>query len=564
MNPRASRIATGTFLVLAAIFAAASLYAIFRQAVYIPYWDQWGWIDRYLSGQETLLSLFATPINGHIVAVPGLVYWIDAALGGASNRVNLVVMIVCIAGTCLLLRGRFAGLADAFRGRTTEVYFAATAVLMLWFHNWENLFWPFQVHLYLSILFALACLHVLSAAAANETPGVGRVVPALALGLLAGVSFGPGLGVWAPALLIVVLGRGRAPWKWVTAAAVVAIAGALAWYLSFWVAHESHPVGLYASLEFVALFLGSPFLYGGNVRVLTTDPARLAVPLAAGYAGLLLACGIAIRIVRVRARRPLSPAELFFAGVATFALVAGAMAAVVRGGGGAPSPALASRYGVLCLLFWLSAVPLAVAGLGVVRIRLLEAVAPVCMLVLLALSQVAYLGWWLNWRSMIEAASASLASGVPDPEYLGYVLHRPDMVERVSERLVSERLSPLYDERDRFIGRPLAELGEAAGPCVAPASEAKRLPAGYRLSGALAGPALPFGELPVVVTGVAGRVIGLGNVDRGWWSGPGAGFLGGRMRAWRAFVPVDESAIDAVRVYASVGRGWCELPRAPR
>ena len=273
MNPRAWRIATGSFLALAAAFALASLYVIFRQAVYIPYWDQWGWIDRYVSRSETLLSLIVTPINGHIVAVPGLLYWIDVVFSNASNRVNLVAMIACIAGTCLLLRGRFAGLDDAFRGRNTDVYFATTVVFMLWFHHWENLFWPFQVHLYLSIFFAMASLFMLSAVAAEERGRVGGLVAALALGLLAGASFGPGLGVWAPALIVILLGRRPAAWKWGTAVAAVGVAALLAWYLSSWVAHESHPIGLVPSLNFVALFLGSPFLHGYNDRVLTTDSA---------------------------------------------------------------------------------------------------------------------------------------------------------------------------------------------------------------------------------------------------------------------------------------------------
>ena len=223
----------------------------------------------------------------------------------------------------------------------------------------------------------------------------------------------------------------------------VFIAALLAWYLSSSVAQESHPIGLLSSIEFLALYLGSPFFHGYNERVLATD--HLIVPLVAGYSGLLVACGVAVRILRLRKRRALDAAELFFVGVMTFSLVAGAMAAVVRGGGGHPAPALASRYGVLCLLFWLSAVPLAVAGIGFVRVRVLAAVAPICLLALLAGSQVRYLGWWLSWRSMIEGATASLVSNVPDPDYLGYINNRADLAERVAAALVRKRLSPLED-----------------------------------------------------------------------------------------------------------------------
>jgi len=562
MNLRVSRIATGSFLVLAAIFAAASLYAICRQAIYIPYQDQWGWIDRYVTGQETRAALLLTPINGHIVAVPGLVYWIDAAFTNASNRVNLAAMIACIAGICLLLRRGFARLADAFRGRTANVYLGVAVVLMLWFHHWENLFWPFQVHEYLSIVLALGCLFLLSATAATERPGAFHTAAALMLGLLAGASFGPGLGVWAPALLVVVLGRGRAVWRWVAAAAMVGIAALFVWYLSFWIAHESHPIGIGASIEFVALYLGSPFFHGHNERVLTTAAARLFVPLAAGYAGLLLAGAVGIRLLRLRARRPLSAAELFFAAVAVFALVVGAMLALVRGGGEAPTPALSSRYGVLALLFWLSAVPLGIAGLGVVRLRIVEAVGPLVLLAFVVRSQVDYLGWWLNWRSMIEGASAALVSGVPDPDYLAYVLNRSDMVERVTGDLLRERLSPLYEEQTRWIGRPLPDAARPLGRCVAELVPAEKVRGGYRIAGTVESTGLPFAERPVFILRDDGKIFGLGNVDRGWY-GRWRDFGAPRMRAWRAFAPVDESALASLRVLVSTGDGLCEVTRLP-
>jgi len=559
MNIRAWRIATASFLVLATAFALASLFVIFRQAVYIPYWDQWGWVDRYLSG-ETLVSLATTPINAHLVAVPALLYAIDIAWFDASNRVNLVAMMACIAGICALLRGRFAGLADAFRGTTREVYFALAVVLMLWFHNWENLFWPFQVHLYLAVLFSLASLSVLAAVAAKASGQAAGVVVAFALALLAGASFGPGLGVWAPLLVVVVLGGRPAAWKWVAALAAVLIAALLAWYLSSWVANESHPVGLLSSLEFVALYLGSPFFHGHNDRVLTTDPARLVAPLWAGYAALLLACAVVVRVLRLRKRRPLNAAELFFAGVMTFSLVAGAMAALVRGSGGAPAAALASRYGILCLLFWLSAVPLAFAGVGVARVKALAAVAPICLLAVLAASQVFYLAWWLNWRSMIDGATASLVSGVPDPEYLAYILHRPDMVERASAELMRRKLSPLYDERSHWIGKPLAEAARGAERCAADVVAPVALPAGLRFSGTVLSEGLPFGERPVFVTDAGGRIVGLGNVDRGL-HGDWREFAYTRMRSWRAFAPVGEAGHEPARIFVSTGRGLCELER---
>ena len=258
----------------------------------------------------------------------------------------------------------------------------------------------------------------------------------------------------------------------------------------------------------------------------------------------------------------LDAAELFFVGVMTFSLVAGAMAAVVRGGGGPPAPALASRYGVLCLLFWLSAIPLAVAGMGFVRVRVLAAVAPICLLAVLAGSQVRYLGWWLSWRSMIEGAAASLVSNVPDPDYLGYINNRPDFSERVAAVLVRKRLSPLEDERSRWIGQPLPEAARGVERCVAEVRPPTRLPAGFRFSGGVRSVGLPFAERPVFVTDTAGRIVGIGNVDRGWYGG-WRQFAATRMREWRAFAPVGETGLETTRIFVSTGRGLCEVERLP-
>jgi hypothetical protein len=74
MKERARQVLITAFLILSAIFFICSVFIMFSQAVYIPYWDQWDWLRRYYSGNETLFSLLFTPINGHIVAIPGLLY----------------------------------------------------------------------------------------------------------------------------------------------------------------------------------------------------------------------------------------------------------------------------------------------------------------------------------------------------------------------------------------------------------------------------------------------------------------------------------------------------------
>ena len=95
------------------------------------------------------------------------------------------------------------------------------------------------------------------------------------------------------------------------------------------------------------------------------------------------------------------------------------------------------------------------------------------------------------------------------------------MVERVTGELVRQRLSPLYDERSRWIGQVLPASASTVDRCVADVFTPTRLAAGFRLAGTVQSVGLPFGERPVFVTDAGGKIVGIGNVDRGWY-GPGA------------------------------------------
>ncbi len=565
MRNSAYQVSTGLFLILALAFVLASVLAIFRFAVFIPYWDQWYWLLRYLSRNETFYSLSFTPINGHILAIPGLVFRVDVALFDASNIANLTVSMLCVAAICLLLRARFPGLADAFVGRTASIYLAMIAVLMVWFHNWENLFWPFQVHPYLSILLSMGSLLALSSAlVSNGRRAVaGRIAATLVMGMMASASSGAGLGVWGAGLAIVVLGRWTAAWKWLAAVVALGVIVPLGLYLKQYANPGSRPVDVQAVLNFLALFLGSPAFPGGNGRVLETDPNRLTLAIGAGYLGMALAAFVATQVVRIRRRRALNEAELFFFGVMAFALLDAVIVAGARATSDLPSPALSSRYGVLCLLFWASAVPLRAASLASkASLRRVETLVPIFLLVLIAGSQNAYLEWWLKLRYLVEVAGASLASAVPDRDYLGYIYYAGDLpvVERVNDTLWQKKLSPLSAERSRYFGHSVTDFGAVTGACRAQLLETKRLAAGYRISGSVTGDSSPFDEQRAFVTDRDGGIIGVGAVEKRW-PGYGRGQVANERRSWTAYAAVNESAIDSVQVYLSLGDGLCVAAR---
>src|SRR5204862_4813734 len=83
------RTVTSLWLVLSAAFVAGSVFVIYCQATYSPFWDQWDWLRRYLSPDETFRSLSFTPINGPVVFIRSLLYRLGVALFGGANVLHL-------------------------------------------------------------------------------------------------------------------------------------------------------------------------------------------------------------------------------------------------------------------------------------------------------------------------------------------------------------------------------------------------------------------------------------------------------------------------------------------
>ncbi len=565
---KGARFATGLFLALSGTFVLVTIYIIVRAAVYMPYLDQWGWLRRYYSDSDSLANLAFTPINGHILVVPALLYTADIVLAHASNAINLTGLVGCAIGTCLLLRAGFAAL-PANRSMT-NLFFAASLVLMFWFHSWENLFWPFQVHGYVAAMLAAAGLFVLSAAElAGERPDVKVAIVGVALGVLATLSFGVGLSFWPAAMAMVLLGRWRPGWK----LAAAGLAAGVAAPVVYWITHFSRggqsiqratAVDALGALKFVSLYLGSPLYFGGNERVLEQSTPALALALGAGYAGLALACLAVYRLARARRNGELTRGRMFFAGLMIFALSTAISTASARAGGALASPSLSSRYGPFCMLFWLAVAALYTPANDAIRERLNSwvAVASLGLLGLIAVSQSAYLQWWLQWRGVTARAYASLISGVPDREYLGYIFvpGRPEFVESTAATLLSQRASLLYEERSKYVGHHIGEFGSLADVCPARTLEIKPVATGVRFEGLVMAMAAPFTERKVLVTDSVGRIVGIGDVENSW-----RGFAAMRAeedRVWVAYAPLDQAALGGARVYIDLGRGaLCAVPR---
>ncbi len=557
--------ATLVIAIAAALFVAWSLYVIAREAVYIPYWDQWGWLRRYYAPEEPFLRLAFRPINGHIVALPLLVYVADIVLTGASNVLNLLVLILALAGTCLVLRAGFARLPIAAR-RDAGIYTAVAFALLFWLYGWQNLFWPFQLHQCVAVLLGLAGLLVLSRAALQLRPD-GHATLALALGLASSLSFGVGLAFWPAAALMVLTGNWPRAWKLraiVVAVSIVGIIGYCAVAFSPPPAiQQTKSARLLSLLNFVPLYLGAPLYVGGNTRVLETSPGKLLPVLVAGYAGIALAGWALVRVYAAVRERALTEGAAFFAGVVVFMLATGAMGALARSGGAFASSALASRYGMYCMLFWLALFPLlAYDATGARRLpaAVVRAGAAI-VLVFVAVTQVSYIEWWLGFRTAIARAQASLVSGVPDEEYLAYVFvgTRPQFVRDVTRTLLDHRVTALYEERSAYIGHAVGAFGSVVADCSARTGATKQLGEGTRFDGTIARTQASLSGHRVYVADAADRVVGLGEVERAW-HGFGATATNASLR-WTAYAPAGAGDPASLRVYVDTGSGLCAVAR---
>jgi hypothetical protein len=367
---------------------------------------------------------------------------------------------------------------------------------------------------------------------------------------------------------MVLLGRWRLRWK----VAAAALAAGIAVPILYWITHFSRgqaiqhatAVDVLGVLRFVSLYLGSPLYFGGNERVLEQSTSALALALGAGYAGLAFACLAVYRLARARRSGELTRGRMFFAGLMIFALSTAISTAGARVGGALASPALSSRYGPLCMLFWLAIAALYLPANDATRERMKPrvAIASLGLLGLIAVSQSAYLQLWLQWRSVAAWAHASLISAAPDSEYLAYIFlpTRADIVEATAATLLSRKTSPLYEQRAKYIGHYVEEFGPVADACPARALEIKPVAAGVRFKGLVTAMAAPFTERKVLVADSAGRIVGIGEVENSW-----RGFATMRAeedRVWVAYAPLDQAALDAARVYIDLGRGaLCAVPR---
>jgi hypothetical protein len=175
--------AAGWIVGVAAVAAAAVLLHAGRGSSF--FWDEWWFIVRR---RDASIDDFFRPWNGHLIAIPVLIYKALFELVGLRHYLPYRLVLTAVhVGTCLLL---FAYL----RRRVTVVYALATTIVILFLGvAWEDLLWPFQITFILSLAGGLAALFLVDRGTRRADVGAALALGASLLSAGLGLLFVGGL-----------------------------------------------------------------------------------------------------------------------------------------------------------------------------------------------------------------------------------------------------------------------------------------------------------------------------------------------------------------------------------
>jgi hypothetical protein len=464
--PRAALSAFVPRLLLASAIAAAmvligqALWCTFRFRDVFPFADMVGVVWHYLAAPMREFWIYHD--NEHLPLAVMPLFWIDLRLFHAQG-LFLIVCNVALASAIALAPAPAMRRALGQSSWLLAALVATSLSMQLWLAGWENLTWPKQVHMYMSLMAAVLAIGV---AASPRPRGWGHVAAAAALAGIATFSFGYGM-IAFPVVLVLGLWRG---WDWRRLAAVaVAMVCCLAAYLTIsaaLVGQRSHLIMTYGRLEneahYFLTFMASP-AYTAVAPVL---PSLYAYGLSYSLVGL----GLGWLAWRIWQTRGAPPSELlaWAAGLTLFSLLTGVQTALGRSVFGSEQ-ALESRYIVGELPFWCGLLLLA-ADQKQLRTRggqaLAGSVALAAMLLLLLSQQTALARLrvhnadrWMMAMSAIDGVSDPPAENANEWSHPG----------RFHQMIADLRLrgwSAFAWPQAKWIGRGLGSFGAAQKGCL--------------------------------------------------------------------------------------------------
>lgn len=423
-----SRLAAGGAWALAGIYVFCALLVMWR-APRVPYADGWRFLGNFVR-QGFPGNVFHAD-NGHYEVLPNAVRVLEMHLLGADQSLQVVV------GMALLLASLGLGWRLLRGLQPQQLRAGAMLALVLglcWLGNVRALGHGNEtVHAYAVTLFLLLGTHALVRRETAPTPGDAAI--ASVCGLLAALSFGSGIAVFASFLAVAILKR--ASWR---VTGLLCIAAVLVFLLLRAGGGAGFPgIAPLRQLDLALRWLAAPWLYAVWPAVDPAIAAQVPAPALAALLGrvasgwesafgpavlsrwphvIIGAAGVGALLwssLRSWRRRGDNRAQLVGLALAWFALAVGGMVATVRMPyfDLHPEQVVATRYVVWSSLFW--------AGLGISAVA--GAARPARAVMVVAAMALALLPSQLWMAQMAESlrraadqTAIAAAVGVLDPE----------------------------------------------------------------------------------------------------------------------------------------------------
>jgi hypothetical protein len=479
------------------IFLTASLAAGFADVVYLlrhytrlPFGDHWVWLVALYD--QGALTAFFRQYNEHRIVVPSLLDYFDHRF--FSNNALLMASSLLIQ-----IGGMLALIVPVWRQPEVpkpvrEIFAGFVVVLMLWFLQGENFFFPASLCLNCANLGIYATMLVFARLVTlrpDEAPAAKWwMAVLLVLAVLTSVSNGNGLLIW-PALLIMAAAV-RLPMRTVGLIVLLFVCVVAAYF-----SHYHTPLGQAGPMQalrrpdhilyYVVLLLGIPWFGVGTQDVsFTGNPTGFVVTGGAILVALGLLLHFAIAPAEHKRRE-----QVFFCGALLASLGNAAMAALGRSHY-AVSQALTSRYVPVPLMFWLSLAGLITLWLSRWEVKGGMGRAIWCAVLVVAEfatipSHLALGRYFAEREYAQEAAAVSMTLGVPDPPRVAEDLAVMEKVEYVEQKFHASTGRSFFARPEAgWIGTPLTGHFQmaSADACTGSLDLANFLPgAGERLVG---------------------------------------------------------------------------------
>jgi hypothetical protein len=455
------RYASYCFFAFALLVVGSDLAHLLTNYTRYPFGDHWIWLLR-LYEKGTFFTL-TTQYNEHRLVVPGIFYLLDHRLFGTTNSLLIVVSILLQAGCGLFLITpiwRQSGMPGPVR----LVFAGFVGILMFWFIQGENFFYPFSLCMACSNLGILAALHFMGRITENRDQDAAHSTwlwaAVLISALWATFSYGHGLLIW-PILVLLAWVTGMPARRVALVLVVFAVVCGL-YFLQYHTPENRvspvealrHPLRI---VHYLVLMMGLP-MFGTYVTDLRVSMNVASYVISAGgiLIGLLL-CG---RFVWLRGGQRCQ-ASVFYHAVMGLCLGAALITAVNRSEF-PTSQALSGRYAAIPLLFWVSLAGLATRYLTQLEIGGGGGRTVWCGVLIAAtlatLPEQFIKGGYFAMRSGAQKAAAlSIAMGAPDRETIAVELTNPERIEQVDKQwmLSSGRPSIFARPETAMLGKPL-------------------------------------------------------------------------------------------------------------